>query len=242
MTRLVAPGAVVDTTGDGGWTPVRVTARFAQPIVGLPRDPMHLDGPLSWAAYLDAVECEDRATLRLPPMREWAHDFTMPLATWTGPCTRPDPDPRLLAADGVSVWGWACSAARYGVVRHTAARIRRRPAVDQMVEWTSADRYHPALGPRRAADVPHQAVWVDRVEWCALADPARLRVLLCRLTHVGRLARHGWGQVLGWDVVVDGAARGGWRWRWFPAAGGVPGTVRAPYHHGSRRMPCAAPR
>jgi len=238
VSRLVSPGTVGDTTGDGRWTPVRVDARLAQPVVGLPRDPMHLDGPLSWAAYLDALDAADRETLRLPPMGSWAHDFVQPFATWTAACTRDDPDPRLLGADGVSVWGWACSAASYRVVRHAVAQVRRRPPVDEMVRWTAAERYHPALGPRRAANMQHQAVWVDGMSWWALADPGRLRELLSRLTHVGRLARHGWGQVLSLDVVEDPEAAVRWQDRWFPQVGGVPGTVRAPYHHESRRMPC----
>lgn len=238
MTRLVAPGTVVDTTGDGRWTPVRVEARLGEAVIGLPKDPMHLDGPLSWGAYQDALMAEDPATLRLPPMREWAHDFVLPLATWTGPCTRPDPDPRLLAADGRSVWGWACSRAEYRVLRHAVAHVRRRPAVDEMARWTSADRYHPSLGPRRAANLQHQGVWVDRVRWWALADPGRLRQLLDRVTHVGRLARHGWGRVLSWSVVEDAEAMRRWRGRWFPAHGGQLQSVRAPYHHASRRMLC----
>lgn len=239
MTALVRPGTVIDNTADPRWVPVRVEARFVQPIVGLPKDPMHLDGPLSWAAYLDAVDNADRETLRLPPMREWAHDFRLPLATWTAPCTRDDPDPRLLTAGG-TVWGWACSSATYQIMRHDVAHVRRRPAVDQMARWTASDKYHPALGPRRAANMQHQAVWVDAVSWWALAEPARLAALLARLTNVGRLARHGWGRILDITVTTDDTAVVQWRRRNFPQAGGAPATVRAPYHHDSRRMPCTS--
>jgi CRISPR type IV-associated protein Csf3 len=228
----------VDTVTGPQWTPVRVEARFSEAVIGLPKDPMHLDGPLAWSAYQDALMAGDPGTLRLPPMREWAHDFVLPLAVWTAPCTRSDPDPRLLAADGMSAWGWACSQARYRVLRHTVAHVRRRPPNDQMAYWTSAERYHPALGPRRAANIQHQGVWVDTVRWWALADPGRLRQLLDRVTHVGRLARQGWGRVMSWTVVDDPAAVKLWRARWFPGVGGEPQTVRAPYYHESRRMPC----
>jgi hypothetical protein len=199
---------------------------------------MHLDGPLSWCAYRAAVEGGDPSALRLPPMREWAHDFVLPLATWTAPCTRPDPDPRLLGADGTSVWGWACSAAHYRVLRHTVAAVRRRPATDEMTYWTTAARHHPGLGPRRAVDARHQAVWVDRVRWYALADPDRLAQLLTLLSHTGRLVRHGWGQVLSISVQphVDAADR--WRLRDWPHPGTSLRSIRAPYHHHSRRMPC----
>lgn len=235
---MVAPGSVVDTTADPGWTPVRVEATFAQPIVGLPKDPMHLDGPLAWAAYLDAVTRKDPATLRLPPIREWAHDFTLPLATWTRPCTRPDPDPRLLAADGTSVWGWACSRAHYRVVRQDVAWVRRKPALEQMAYWTTVGKHHIGLGPRRAANVPHQAVWVDKLCWWALAEPGRLRELLARLSHVGRLARHGWGQLLTITATEDPEAVSRWRDRDLPGQGPI-ASIRAPYWHASRKMPCA---
>jgi hypothetical protein len=238
MIRLLAPGTAVDTTADPRWVPVRVKARMAEAVIGLPRDPMHLDGPVAWGAYQDALMAGDSQALRLPPMREWAHDFALPMATWTAPCTRPDPDPRLLAADGVSVWGWACSLAEYEVLRHTSAAVRRRPPVDEMARWTTADRYHPALGPRRAANLQHQGVLVRSVRWWALADPVVLRRMLGRVTNIGRLARHGWGAVQSWEVVEDSVAAARWRSRWFPAAGGEPQTVRAPYHHDSRRMPC----
>lgn len=232
---LVRPGSVADTTTDPGWTPVRVEATLAQPVVGLPRDPMHLDGPLSWAAYLHTLH----NGVELPPLTgEWAHDLTLPLATWTAQCTRPDPHRGLLAADGHSVWGWACSRAEYRVLRHDVAHVRRRPELEQMAFWTTAARHHIGLGPRRAANVPHQAVWVDALRWWALADPDRLQTLLGRLTHVGRLARHGWGQILHIHVTPDPEAATRWRHRHMPHPGGVPHTIRAPYWHSSRRMPC----
>lgn len=235
---MMAPGTVVDTTGDAQWEPTRVTAVLAHPIVGLPRNPLHLDGPLAWAAYVDAQTDPAEQPLHLPPMREWAHDFALPLATWTGPCTRPDPDPRLLAADGASAWGWACSRGHYRVLRHTVAAVRRRPPLDEMVQWTRVPRHHPALGPRRAADDAHQAVWVDQVEWWALADLPRLRHLLTRLRYLGRLARHGWGKILTVTAQPDPAADAWWRWRHMPHPDGTVETIRAPYHHRSRAMPC----
>jgi hypothetical protein len=171
-------------------------------------------------------------------MDEGAYDFGLPLATWIAPCSREDPDPRLLAADGTSVWGWACSRAHYRVLRHTVAAVRRRPPVDEMAYWSTAAKHHPGLGPRRAVDAAHQAVWVDGITWYALADPDRLQSLLSLLTHVGRLARHGYGQVLSATVQEHAPAVRRWRSRWLPHPAGVPQTVRAPYHHQSRRMSC----
>lgn len=235
--RLVPPGAVVDDTTAPRWTPVRVEVVLAQPVVGLPRDQMHLDGPLSWAAYL--AYQEDPAMPELPELTsEWAVDFALPLATWTAPCTRDDPDSRLLADDGTSVWGWACSRAHYRVLRYDVAHVRRKPALEEMAYWTTAGKHHIGLGPRRAANVPHQAAWVDRLRWWALADPARLVTLLGRLHNVGRLPRHGWGQILTITVAEDPEAADRWQDRDRPHPQGRPATIRAPYWHRSREMSC----
>ena len=237
---MVGPGTVADTTTSPAWTPARVTIALSDPIVGVPRDPLHLDGPLSWAAYLEATH----AGVDLPPIgRDWIHDFALPLATWTGPCTRPDPDPRLLAADGVNVWGWACSAANYSVTRHTVAHVRRKPALEEMARWCTDRRHHISNGPRRAANITKQAAWVDRVVWWCLADVPLLQSMLGRLTHLGQQARHGWGRIHTVTVEEDQTAWEAWRLRDMPDPGGTPGgSIRAPYWHQSRRMLCSSTR
>src|SRR4030042_1124720 len=48
---LVQPGSVADTIDDPRWTPLRVVATMAEPIV-IDTNRLHLDGPLSWCAYL----------------------------------------------------------------------------------------------------------------------------------------------------------------------------------------------
>lgn len=73
-----------------------------------------------------------------------------------------------------------------------------------------------------------------------LGRPDDVRDLLARVTHLGRHTRHGHGRVLSWDVLEDGTAREKWRRRVFPDPTGAPDTVRAPYHHPSRRMPCSS--
>jgi hypothetical protein len=212
-----------------------VTARLAEPVVGLAEQLAPLDGPASWGAYLTSQE----ARVPLPPLTaEWAVDFALPLATWTTPCTRPDPDPRLLAADGSSVWGWACSRALYQVDAHTAVQVRRKPATREMAHYTREKKHHSGLGPFKARDVTLPAVLAREVYWHALAQPDQLRALLARVTHLGRHTRHGHGRVLAWDVVADEEAREGWRQRPLPIPGGRPERIRAPYWHHTREMPC----
>lgn len=231
---LVAYGTVTDTTAHPGWDPVRVLARLAEPVVCLAEHDTPLDGPASFAMFHTALG----ARVPLPPPGTWSIDFALPLATWTAPCSRPDPDPRLLAADGAAVWGWACSKALYTPRLHTAVHMRRRPAVAQMARYTTDRTYHAGLGPYKARSGILPAVVTDEIAWFALADADALRTTLSTLTHLGRGARHGHGRVLEWRVEHDEEAHTGWRRRSFPHHGGFPGSIRAPYWHPSRRMPC----
>lgn len=232
---LVPHASVVDTTAAPEWVPVRVTARLADPIVGWAEQPAALDGPVSWGAYLAAVE----AGVQLPPIGpEWAVDFALPIATWTRPIPAgAAPDPRLLAADG-TVWGWACSRAQYAADAHTSVDIRRKPPAREMAQFTQEKKHHLGLGPFKARSVALPAVDVREVHWYALARPTELQPLLARVTHLGRHTRHGHGRVLDWDVTEDQGAVEGWAERSFPVAGGRPDAVRAPYWHASRRLPC----
>jgi hypothetical protein len=237
---IVPPRSVVDTTADAGWVPVRVAAVLAEPLVAWDTNPLHLDGPASWGAYLDHVT--EHGHHVLPPMgRGQCVDLPLPMATWT----RPAPgqvDELALGADESQVWGWACSAARpLGDVGHTKVQVRRRPAVEAGHRYAPDNRWHLSTGPLKARDVTHPAALILGLEWWALADPDRLARVLGRVTHLGRLARHGHGRVLRWDVDPDDSAADRWQNRTFPDPAGLPGAIRAPYHHHSRRMPCTAP-
>ena len=231
----VAYGTVWDTTTNA--TPVRVVATMAEPIVRLAGNPLCLDGPLSWCAVMAATE----AGARVPPMGRWAPDLALPLATWTAPAPLPDPDPRLLAADGKHVWGWACSAAHYRTDLHGAVQIRKRPAQRELVRFTRDRTYNAGLGPHKARDVTIAAQWTPAVTWWALAsDAERLTQLLTHLTHLGADTGQGHGRILSLAVHPDPTAQHRWRRRPMPDPAGRPGSLRAPYHHHSRRMPCSS--
>ncbi len=228
------PAPVREDTGAGHWSPVRVTAYLAEPVVGLAEHAGMLDGPLSYAAFLAARDAGDPVE---PITDVWAPDFALPLAVWTRPCTRQDPHPGLLAADA-QAWGWACSRALYDPDGYGAAQIRRRPALGPMARYTTDAQHHAGLGPYKARDSVHPALAVRQVSWLALGDPAALLALLGRVTHLGRAVRHGHGRVLRWEVERDEDARAGWAHRPLPHPGGALDAIRAPYWHASRRMPC----
>lgn len=237
MTGPLSPserGKVVDTTADPELVPIRVDAVLAAPTVGMPANPLHLDGPLAWGAFVEFSETGGQ----LPPMSaDQVEDFRLPLATWTAAPTGSEAHPLVLnSAD--EAWGWACSVAEPVKSVPTIAAVRRMPAMGQMADHSHDRSHHPGYGPRRAVNATHEARAFTRASWWAMAtDPDRVQALLDRVTNLGRLARHGWGQVREWSVDVDTDAAHRWKRRAFPDPDGPLGTIRAPYHHRSRRMP-----
>lgn len=233
---VIPSGSVTDTTRDTRWTPVRVTAYLAEPVLHLYGNPLHLDGPLSWAGYLEHVAEHGHHTI--PPIgRDQAVDFALPLATWTASAPGPV-HPLAVAATPGHVWGWACSAAHYIPLGSTAVSVSRRPAVEAAVRYTRDNRWHLSTGPLKARLTTEPAVLVMTVTWWALAEPERLASMLARVHGLGRKTRHGHGRVLRWKVEVDDAAWELWRNRVWPDQTGQLDGIRAPYHHHTRRMPC----
>lgn len=234
-STTVPPGAVVDTTTDTQWTPVRVVATLAEPVVGLDTNPLHLDGPVSMGGYYTHLDTHGHGNL--PLMGATCVDFALPLATWTRPASVSHPHPLVMSATPGHVWGWACSAGHYTPLAETVVAVRRRPAVEQMARYTTDNTHHLSTGPLKARDVPHPATLTRHIVWWALADPGRLQAMLRRVVGLGRMVRHGNGRVVAWSVEVDPSARQRWLWRNLPDPDGQVGSIRAPYHHHSRRMP-----
>ncbi len=229
--------AVTDTSGDGGWEPLRITAMMAEPIAGWDAHGGHLDGPLSWGAFLAYEATHGRHSL--PAMGpDSAVDFALPLATWTRPA--PDSVHPLAINAAEEVWGWACSAARYETTAMTKIEVRRKPAAEAMARWTKDRKHHIATGPLKARDGVVPAIVTPEIVWWALGAPDMIRDILARVTHLGRHTRHGHGRVLSWDVTVDEAARERWQRRVWPDPAGASEGIRAPYHHPSRKMPCSS--
>lgn len=236
---LVEPGTIVDTTTDSRWTPVRVTAHLAEPIINLDGHACHLDGPAAFAAYLAYTDRHGHHSL--PPMgRDSVVDFALPLATWTAPAPGPVHQLARAATPG-HVWGWACSAAAADPAAWTVVEVRRKPNSEAMHRYAPDRKVHLATGPLKARNAPHPATIVRTITWWALADPDRLHALLSRVPGLGRHTRHGNGRVHRWEVTPDPRAATLWRRRVWPDPDGTPDTIRAPYHHHTRLMPCTPP-
>jgi len=233
---LVQPGTIRDTVSDGGWAPLQITVTLDEPLVGDLSRPITGDGALAWCAYLEHTHAH--GTAHLPPMRpaRSALDFDLGLATWTRDPTGPVIDDDALGADG-KAWGFACSHHHPVPAALTAVAVRRKPADGPMVRYTRERRHHLGAGPHKARDTIHPAAWIGDITWHAVGDPDRVSSLLTRLTHIGRLGRHGYGRVAR-VLVVRGGERDAWRDRTLPAAAGTVDGIRAPYHHQTRQMPC----
>lgn len=192
-------------------TPLTITAHMGSPVVELGRWPLMLDGPLSWAAA---------------QLGEWSgiaprdvSDLDLPLGRW---------------AEG-EAWGWRISQATYDVAAEVSVQVRRKPDLVAFARFTTDKKFHPGLGPQKARDITMPATWARTLTWQAdVTDKDRLRELLACITGIGKLAAHGYGQVLEWQI--DGGAADGWRDRPLPSTHGPGRAYRPPYHHQNRQV------
>lgn len=234
--RLLDGGAVVDTSDDPKWQPVRIRAILAEPIV-TSRGSLMLDGPLAKGAFYQFVR--EHGRYALPPMETEAVDFELPLATWT----RPAPEgarlhPSLLNGAG-EVWGWCVSRAIADWIGETKVEVRKRPPLGEFARYTDAKNHHVSLGPMKAKDVAFPARVAWEIVWYALGDRDAVASLLGLVPGIGKLCHHGYGYVERWIVEPMGPdERDRWMDRPMPAEGGRIIGVRAPYHHRFRRAPC----
>lgn len=235
MRTLDAPARAEGILGE----PMKVTAIMGEPVVYF-EDGMHFDGPLSFGAYVEYVrEHGDN----LPPMGAWALDFDLPLSRWTVPAPA-GVDPRLLDTDG-RLWGWRASAAQADWVAQGRLEVRKRPAEEAMIRYTRAASHHSGMGPLKAKDIAHPTLLAFEIQWYAHGDRKGVERLLSYVTHIGALVGHGPGRVLRWVVEPMGVdwscERDGKLMRVMPREGGPRRSIRAPYHHRSRRAPTAFP-
>lgn len=195
--------------------PLTVVARLDSTTVGMIERAFMLDGPLAWAAAMDAIE--HGVTLD-PITPDHAPDMPLPLERW----------------EQAGTWGWCCSAGVVDVAAYTALELRRKPATDAFARYTTDRRFHTGLGPHKARDVIVPAALVRSVTWHVLAaDRARLEDLLGKVTHLSRHRGIGMGHVTNWKVSAC-ADPEAWRARPLPTPGPRQ-AYRPPYWHPTRQ-------
>jgi hypothetical protein len=215
---------------------MRVAAVMAEPIVYY-GDGLHLDGILALAVWR-ALPPQDRELV--PPITDsWAVDFDLPLGRWRLPADPEVGHPQLREADG-AVWGWLATQALNGWQLHRAHEVRKRPAVQELIEWTDTKAYNPGLGPMKSYDLSYPTFWSPRVEWEAVGQPDAVRVLLTQQVYgIGKGCAKGMGRVLRWEVepALEVTAETVMARRRVPVpqveATAFAG-IRPPYHHKSR--------
>jgi hypothetical protein len=216
--------------------PIRVTAELAEPIVYY-GDGLHLDGPLSWGAYME-LPAEERDAM--PPLShaDDAIDLELPLA-------------RVVVEDGLLGWVWAASAVHADWLGETVVEVRKRPPEGEFITRTSAKSFHRSLGHTKAWDLRYPAALARRLVWYAVGDAeAVFDLLALHVPNVGKKARQGNGRVMrwavepwphDWSVERDGELTRRMPHAFRPDAVPSRGALRTPYHHRSRQAPCVEP-
>lgn len=240
--------------------PLRVTARLAEQIIYF-GDGLHLDSILAWAAFM-RLPRDARESLPPVDLCDFPIDIELPLARWRVPCSDPSTlaDARLLDADGM-IWGWRATAALADWELKSSAEWRRKPPLGEYMRHTSEKRMETGAGPYKAYNVSVPTVFAHSVSWECVGDIDAVRLLLSDIHCLGKKHQRGSGRLLQrddgspqWDVEpVDGgadhgieiAADGHLLARAMPAeyvtgrglrtGGTIMISVRAPYHHYSRR-------
>lgn len=199
--------------------PLVVTAHLTTPVIGIDRDPMMLDAPLSWAYVMRRLGRGVRVPTLTPT---FAADFPLPLAQW----------------ELGGVWGWKTSAGAFTPAAWVGVQVRRKPATEAMARYTTATKHHPGLGPAKARDASLAAALTRTVTWRIIGDRQELADLLALVTNLGARHRNDFGHVSHWTVEPDDDDTA-WADRPLPAADGQPRGIRAPYWHPTRRHPCS---
>lgn len=212
---------------------LEVTARMAEPIVtyGSQVDQITLDGLLAWALMMEGGGPQ--------PMGDWPLDYDLPLERWTRPYPPGEADPRLFVAGLAEVWGWCSSPAWYEALNHGQMAVRRRPAVQQMRDWTEDATVQTSMGRYKGKDLAYPTVYARELRWVLLGDPSEVRRLLQSCSGIGKLRHHGNGAVDAWSVVERAEGPDWSRGRMLPDPGGVLRGIRPPYWHPSRQVRCA---
>lgn len=172
--------------------PLRITARLAGAFVAA--DP--------WSPMLDAVlgyqELRERLGPRFfeqDPHRDGLIETELPLER---------------RGSGEN-WYWACSGPQYRELGQFLRRWHKRFDDALALDYADAgklSRINNASGRYKNWRVPLLCRLAEEITWHAVGDAAEVRRLLLGVTHLGKKASQGMGQVLGWTVEpadVDGS-------------------------------------
>lgn len=235
---------------------LHVIAYLDEPVVYY-GDGMHLDGILSYGAYMN-LSYKDRQ--KIPPISEpWAIDFDLPLEKWFVESETPthvdnrlfDGEPEQTGDIKVgTLWGWKASAVQADWRCESTFAIRRRVEVDKMVRYTSSPSVNIGAGQQKAVNISLPTRFAIDLHWYTVGDIGLIRRLLGHVKAIGKITTKGPGKVKKW--IVERSER-----NWaieregaitrnmpanYPGVGYVANaSIRPPYHHFSRIVPAIKP-
>ena len=214
-------------------SPLKITFRFASPVVVDSEYPINLDALLAWSRVREAEEAKDT----LP----WLLQDDLPLD-------------KAGAGDD---WVWKASQLLFSAAApRQLVNQQRKCDPDrfyrdfQNKHWKAmrgdnAPTINPLSGQFRAYQFYVSTQWMARAEaWC-IGNIDRVKALISRIDHVGKMGRNGFGLIKSIDVEIDPAASEQWKLRALPAdVAGAPGMQyfdslsppRAPYWEEQRRV------
>ena len=201
--EIVDPSTVRGDRDDDRWSPLKISCQVNTPVIDW-GDGFYLDGPLSWAMYVewclkDGPELDDPNTL------DWIVDFALPVAKWEAePITPVDCDDRLLTPDG-NLWGWCVSRAIIGESLQRKMAIRGSTPTEKYKRYTNATTVKTATGPDKPVDKIYPTTVTNRLTWYALGDAEEVARLLERVTSIGARRNVGFG-----EIRVDKCGVGQW--------------------------------
>lgn len=236
---------------------LRITAVMKEPVVYY-GDGMHLDGILSYAAFMD-LPPETRR--KIPPIGStWAEDFDLPLERWFVPADVPTYIDDLLFASlperkgdhkQGKIWGWKASAVHATWLCEDRYAVRRIPDTDAMTRYTNSPSVNLGAGQIKAVNIMLPARFAEKLHWYAIGNLTEIeRLLKQHVRAVGKITGKGPGIVIDWMVEKWphdwSMERNGWVTRVmpvnYPAEGYVAeASIRPPYHHQSRIITALRP-
>jgi CRISPR type IV-associated protein Csf3 len=178
---------------------LRVTATLRTPVAyqGL----LLLDGIMSFSAERGGLCADYYDSQGLPAgaMNDTGFRSSLPLAKW-GYHERADWGNRRTTR-----WVWLASAASHdGCERVARWHKKWDDEYDYLVDFgTNCGRVTITNGHFKSFDMPIIIHATPRLDFIAYGDAERVRTMLARVTHVGKKASQGFGEVLRWEVEED---------------------------------------
>lgn len=188
--------------------PLRVEWRFAAPLALASDYPVHLDALLAWCV----MDERERAGSENP----WADaDDLSALLERTEP-SQPGGDDWCWKASRLNV-EWASDFQYLNMVRKSEPLEFLEGYDRNLIGGRKRSGINTMSGQQRGYQWLLPCRWAERAVAYCIGDAQAIEAALSRLTHIGKMARNGFGRVKSVSVEPDEGASVRWRYRTLPA-------------------------